>query len=198
MAFTVSSKATRKDLEKMLVGLEKTVIAGHKEAGNFILAKVADDFPINSKRAFNDVKRSMERLKDGTIITRVGSEEIGYTKFIEEGRPAGTLPNFNSISKWLARKKDLQKDIFKKLFPKPKKLRKKKPKFGYAFKPILVRHDYDDLNYKQKGLVWTIAKGIEAKGYKGKFIFKKVRDNYGDKAGQMVVDRVTKYMNSFK
>jgi hypothetical protein len=191
---TVNTKKTRKSLSNFLEQLEKTIIVSEKVAGNFLESEIKDPFPVNSADARNDIDTKLIQNKDGKVITRVGSNEINYTYWIEFGRKAGKYPNFNSISKWLARLKDLQEDMFNEFFPKPSE-----PREGvdYSFHPILVRNDFDDLNYKQKSLVFAIAGGIKKKGYKGKFLFKKARDNHGEKAQQIVIDRVTKLINSY-
>ena len=141
---TVDTKATRASLKQFIKNLEKTIIGAHQEGGKILESEIKKDFPINSSRAVKKVTTELIQNKDGKIITSVGASNVFYTYWIEVGREPGKkkMPNFTAISKWLARRKDIQNNLQKKFFPNKK------------IKNILVRDDYRNLLSRQKSMVF--------------------------------------------
>lgn len=185
------------DTTKFLAGLDKlseklgqAIVDGSHEAGLMIEGRIKEEWPVSTGESARQIT-TKTIVQKGKVVTRVGSSvKVPWAVIIEEGRKKGSkLPNLGAISKFLGRNKPLQRSldsVRKEQYDKAKSHRS-------SFKPtkiIRVSDEFDDLDSKQKGMVFIIARAVARNGIKGKFIFKKVRGRSEKDARDIIFRKV--------
>lgn len=167
-------------LENLKKNLGEELVRGSQEAGLMLEGKIKKEWPVLTGTSSRDINTNTT-IEKKVVKTRVGSDiKNPWSIVIEEGREKkkGKLPNFDGIANFLARKPSLLKAI--------------SPKAS----SFTINTEYDNLDSKQAGAVFVLARSIWRKGIEGKFIFRRVREKYGKNVNNIIIKRLSKFISS--